>query len=102
MRPRERALIERLREVVDYVESLGKGVAVIENGDCLGFDDVKRVREETGTLAGELLQGPLDMLYRRTFGHDRNSGGIESLLFFPDAFGGPRDDAGPLLSPRGG
>jgi tRNA-dihydrouridine synthase 2 len=49
MRPRERALTERLREIVDYAESLGKGVAVIENGDCLGFDDAKRVREATGT-----------------------------------------------------
>jgi len=48
MRPRERALIGRLREIVEYVESLGTGVAVIENGDCLGFDDVKRVREVTG------------------------------------------------------
>ena len=52
MRPRERALIERLRGIVDYVESLGKDVAVIENGDCLGFDDAKRVREATGALLG--------------------------------------------------
>jgi tRNA-dihydrouridine synthase 2 len=51
MRPRERALIERLREIVDYVETLGTGVAIIENGDCFGFDDVTRVREETGTFA---------------------------------------------------
>ena len=61
MRPRERALIERLRGIVDYVESLGKGVAVIENGDCLGFDDAKRVREATGALLG-CVKNRRDML----------------------------------------
>ena len=48
MRPRERALIERLREIVEFVEGLEKGVAVIENGDCTGFDDAKRIRAMTG------------------------------------------------------
>jgi len=37
-----------MREIVDFVEGLGRGVAVIENGDCLGFEDAKRVREITG------------------------------------------------------
>ena len=50
MRMRERATIERLREIVDFVEGMGKGVAVIENGDCLGYEDSKRVREVTGAL----------------------------------------------------
>lgn len=49
MRPREKALIERMREIVEFVEGLGKGIAVIENGDCLGLEDSKRVREITGT-----------------------------------------------------
>jgi len=48
MRPRERALVERMRGIVEFVEGLGKGVAVIQNGDCLGFEDAKRVREITG------------------------------------------------------
>ena len=48
MRPREKALVERLREIVDFVESLGKGIAVIENGDCVSFEDAKRIREITG------------------------------------------------------
>ncbi|KAH7915703.1 hypothetical protein BJ138DRAFT_1132449 [Hygrophoropsis aurantiaca] len=48
MRPRERALVERLREIVDFVEGLGKGIAVVENGDCTGFEDAKRIRELTG------------------------------------------------------
>jgi tRNA-dihydrouridine synthase 2 len=48
MRPRERALVERLKEIVDFVERLGKGVAVVENGDCVGWEDAKRVREITG------------------------------------------------------
>ncbi|EPQ60003.1 FMN-linked oxidoreductase, partial [Gloeophyllum trabeum ATCC 11539] len=48
MRPKERALIERLREIVEFVEGMGKGVAVIANGDCVCYEDAKRVREITG------------------------------------------------------
>ncbi|RPD64574.1 FMN-linked oxidoreductase [Lentinus tigrinus ALCF2SS1-7] len=48
MRMKEKAVIERLREIVEFVERMGKGVAVIENGDCLGYEDSKRVREVTG------------------------------------------------------
>ncbi|KAF8257125.1 hypothetical protein EI94DRAFT_1760534 [Lactarius quietus] len=33
MRPRERALVHRLKEIVDFVKGLGRDVAVIENGD---------------------------------------------------------------------
>lgn len=51
MRDRDRATIERLREIVEFVEGLGKGIAVIENGDCLGWEDAKRVREVTGKLS---------------------------------------------------
>jgi len=48
MRPRERALIERLKGIVEFVENMGKGTAVIENGDCLNFEDAKRIRDITG------------------------------------------------------
>jgi len=48
MRKTEKATVERLREIVEFVENMGKGVAVIENGDCLGYEDAKRVREVTG------------------------------------------------------
>jgi tRNA-dihydrouridine synthase 2 len=48
MRDRDRALVERLREIVDFVEGMGKGVAVVENGDCTGWEDAKRVRRITG------------------------------------------------------
>ncbi|SJL15747.1 uncharacterized protein ARMOST_19252 [Armillaria ostoyae] len=51
MRDRDAALIQRLKEIVDFVEGLGKGIAVIENGDCLGAEDAKRVREVTGPSA---------------------------------------------------
>ncbi|KAH8094636.1 hypothetical protein BXZ70DRAFT_1033900, partial [Cristinia sonorae] len=47
MRKTERAVPERLREIVDFVRGLGKDVAVIENGDCLGWEDAKRIRELT-------------------------------------------------------
>ena len=48
MRPQEKALIGRMREIVEFVEGLGVDVAVIENGDCLGFKDAKRVKDVTG------------------------------------------------------
>jgi len=47
MRPRERALIHRLREIVDFVKGLGRDVAVIENGDCVSFEDAQRIRAIT-------------------------------------------------------
>ncbi|KAG5644146.1 hypothetical protein DXG03_009040 [Asterophora parasitica] len=48
MRDKDRATIERLREIVTFVENMGKGIAVIENGDCLGWNDAQRVRDVTG------------------------------------------------------
>ncbi|KAJ3739783.1 hypothetical protein DFH05DRAFT_1530051 [Lentinula detonsa] len=48
MRDRDRAMIERLKEVVEFVKGMGKDIAVIENGDCLGAQDAERIREVTG------------------------------------------------------
>lgn len=48
MRDRDAATIERLREIKEFVDGMGRGIAVIENGDCLGFEDAKRVKEVTG------------------------------------------------------
>lgn len=48
MRPREKALIERMKEIVEFVEGMGKGIAVIENGDCVSWEDSKRIRKITG------------------------------------------------------
>lgn len=48
MRPRERALVHRLKELVGAVESTGLGVPVIENGDCASRDDALRLKELTG------------------------------------------------------
>ncbi|PAV22671.1 FMN-linked oxidoreductase [Pyrrhoderma noxium] len=48
MRPRERALIDRMREIVEFVEGMGKDVAVIENGDCVDRADAIRIRNITG------------------------------------------------------
>ncbi|KAF9027797.1 hypothetical protein BDP27DRAFT_1437062 [Rhodocollybia butyracea] len=48
MRDRDKAMIERLREIVDFVKGMGKDIAVIENGDCLGAEDAERVRQVTG------------------------------------------------------
>lgn len=48
MRPREKALVGRLKEIVEFVEGLGKNVAIIENGDCISYEDSKRIRTMTG------------------------------------------------------
>ncbi len=48
MRPRERALITRLKEIVDFIQGLSCDVAIIENGDCAGFEDARRIRAITG------------------------------------------------------
>jgi tRNA-dihydrouridine synthase 2 len=48
MRDRDKAMIERLKEIVDFVKGMGKDIAVIENGDCLGTQDAERVRQVTG------------------------------------------------------
>lgn len=50
MREKDRAVIERMREIVEFVEGMGKGIAVLENGDCLGAEDAKRVKAITGEL----------------------------------------------------
>lgn len=73
MRPREKALIERMREIVEFVEGMGKGVAVIENGDCLGLEDSKRVREITGSSFYSLAVICAEQRYRSTFCDGRNS-----------------------------
>ncbi|KAG2358799.1 hypothetical protein BDR07DRAFT_1521775 [Suillus spraguei] len=44
MRPRERALVERLKEIVEFVQGLGLDVAIVQNGDCTGREDAKRIR----------------------------------------------------------
>ncbi|KIJ66470.1 hypothetical protein HYDPIDRAFT_26819 [Hydnomerulius pinastri MD-312] len=48
MRPREAALVERLREIVEFVQGLGADIAVVENGDCQGWEDAKRIKKLTG------------------------------------------------------
>ena len=48
-RKREPAHIDRLRGIVEFVEGMGRGVAVIENGDCEGYWDARRIREVTST-----------------------------------------------------
>ena len=48
MRKGEKALPERMKEIVDLVKSMNVDVAVLANGDCLSVDDAKRLRETTG------------------------------------------------------
>lgn len=51
MRPGESALVHRLKEIVEFVEGMGRGVVVLENGDCVGRDDAERIRNTTGMLS---------------------------------------------------
>ena len=44
------AMIPRLKEIVDFVGSMGKDIPIIENGDCLGRSDATRVKEISGRL----------------------------------------------------
>jgi len=48
MRKNEPARVERLKEIVDFVRELGKDVAIIENGDCVGYEDARKIRARTG------------------------------------------------------
>ncbi|VDC04257.1 unnamed protein product [Peniophora sp. CBMAI 1063] len=48
MRKTEPARIERMREIVEYIRSLGKDVAVLQNGDCVGYEDARKLRTITG------------------------------------------------------
>ncbi|KAL0064794.1 tRNA-dihydrouridine synthase 2 [Marasmius tenuissimus] len=48
MREKDPAVITRLKEIVEFVEGMGKGIPVLENGDCLGAADAKRVLDVTG------------------------------------------------------
>jgi len=48
MRKGEKAIPERMKEIVDLVKSMNVDVAVLANGDCLSVDDAKRLREVTG------------------------------------------------------
>ncbi|TFL03429.1 tRNA-dihydrouridine synthase 2 [Pterulicium gracile] len=57
MRDRHKALIGRLREIVDFVEGMGKGIAVVENGDCESWEDAKRVRLATGASSVMIARG---------------------------------------------
>jgi tRNA-dihydrouridine synthase 2 len=57
MRDRHKALIGRLREIVDFVEGMGRGIAVVENGDCEGWEDAKRVRMATGAHSVMIARG---------------------------------------------
>ncbi|KAL0951931.1 hypothetical protein HGRIS_008584 [Hohenbuehelia grisea] len=57
MRDRDAAMIGRLREIVDFVAGMGKGIAVIENGDCTSWEDAKRIREATGAHSVMIARG---------------------------------------------
>ncbi|KAJ2927686.1 hypothetical protein H1R20_g9418, partial [Candolleomyces eurysporus] len=57
MREKDAAVIGRLREIVEFVDKMGKGIAVIENGDCENFEDAKRVRRVTGASSVMIARG---------------------------------------------
>ena len=45
---REPALVDRLRDIVEYAQLHYPGIPIIENGDCTGADDADRIRALTG------------------------------------------------------
>jgi tRNA-dihydrouridine synthase 2 len=54
MRPRETALLERLRAVVDRVNGR---VPVVANGDCWGAQDVDKIKALTGVQSIMIARG---------------------------------------------
>lgn len=62
---REPAHVERLRDIVEFVNRSNRNIPVIENGDCLGYEDSVRIRKLTGawhfcemkTTSGALFRG---------------------------------------------
>ena len=42
------ALVHRLKEIFDFVKDLRRDVVVIENCDCVDFEDERRIRATTG------------------------------------------------------
>ncbi|KAL8284011.1 hypothetical protein RQP46_005124 [Phenoliferia psychrophenolica] len=59
MRSSEPALLERLREIVELVkkESVGEGIPVIANGDCIHAGDRERIEEITGVSSIMIARG---------------------------------------------
>ncbi|KIY65955.1 tRNA-dihydrouridine synthase 2 [Cylindrobasidium torrendii FP15055 ss-10] len=57
MREKDPATIERLREIRDFVDAMGKGIAVTENGDCVSYEDTKRVKDITGADSVMIARG---------------------------------------------
>ncbi|KAJ7575179.1 hypothetical protein C8J56DRAFT_1063675 [Mycena floridula] len=45
MRDKDHARIDRLRKIVDFVEGMGRGIAVVENGDCARSVMIARAAE---------------------------------------------------------
>ncbi|KAI0370061.1 FMN-linked oxidoreductase, partial [Pilatotrama ljubarskyi] len=76
------AIIERLREIVEFVERIGRGIAVIANGYCLGYEDSKRVRAVTREcmLLRAVKPRLLTSYCRSTFCHDCDRGRGKSYM----------------------
>jgi tRNA-dihydrouridine synthase 2 len=55
MRPREPALLHRLREIVDVVTPYG--IPVVANGDCFKYEDIDRIRKLTSVSSLMIARG---------------------------------------------
>lgn len=103
MRKTEKAVPERLREIVDFVRGLGRDVAVIENGDCLSYEDGKRIRELTGMF--DCFHSVLDsgdsriLSCRCRFCDDCDGSGIESVSILSYAADGSSSDIATAVYP---
>ena len=74
-RKTEKTTIEKLKDsIAELVGRMGKGVAVIENGDCLEYEDAKRVREVTGRFRFLSVIICQSISFRSPFRYDRHRG----------------------------
>jgi tRNA-dihydrouridine synthase 2 len=97
----EPAKIERLREIVEFVEGLGKGIAVIANGDCQSFEDAARVKAVTRELPSlrKSFVHAEGCTRRRSLRHDRHRRRVEPYRLLADTARECRKHSHPRLHP---
>ena len=99
MRGTEEAATKRLREIVKFVEEMGKGVAVVGNGYCLGYGDAGRARKVAGRFLFLSVTIYRSVLLRSPFRYDRHRCRNQSPLLLPYTVGRRSPDTRPNLPP---
>ena len=89
-----------MREVVDFVQGLGADVAVIEDGDCTGWDNAKWIKKLTGGCFPRAITRS-NRFSRSVFRDDRHCGPVKSDLFLLNTPHGRRNNAHTIVFATG-